>query len=74
MSAIIKKEELPLVIPLFFEETGDAKKKDCQSPSLSSYTLPPPSNYNSSTPIWNLLLLPEPVEDDIISQELVRLF
>ncbi|KAF8545634.1 hypothetical protein OG21DRAFT_1528360, partial [Imleria badia] len=27
-SAIIKKEESPLVVPLLFEETGDAKKKD----------------------------------------------
>ncbi|KAF8547155.1 hypothetical protein OG21DRAFT_1490466 [Imleria badia] len=74
MSAIIKKEESPLVILLLFEETGDAKKEDHQSPSLSSYrtrtpiepphgyTPCPPSIYNPSTPVQDLLLLPEPID------------
>ncbi|KAF8554295.1 hypothetical protein OG21DRAFT_1522521 [Imleria badia] len=74
MSAIIKKEESPLVIPLLFEETGDAKKEDRQSPSLSSYqtrspiepargyTPHAPSYYNPSTPIRSPLLLLEPID------------
>ncbi|KAF8546803.1 hypothetical protein OG21DRAFT_1490801 [Imleria badia] len=74
LSAIIKKEESPLVIPLLFEETGDTKKEDCQSPSLSSYrtrslieptrgyTPHPPSIYNPSTPVRSPSLLPEPID------------
>ncbi|KAF8546624.1 hypothetical protein OG21DRAFT_1491018 [Imleria badia] len=74
VSAIIKKEESPLVVPLLFEETGDAKKEDCQSPSLSSYqtrspiepargyTPRAPSYYNPSTPVRSPSLLPEPID------------
>ena len=74
MSAIIKKEESPLVVPLLFEETGDAKKEDRQSPSLSSYwtrspiepargyTPCPPSIYNPSTPVRSPSPLPEPID------------
>jgi hypothetical protein len=74
VSAIIKKEESPLVVPLLFEETGDAKKEDRQSPSLSSYrtrspiepprgyTPRPPSIYNPSTPVRSPSPLPEPID------------
>ncbi|KAF8546900.1 hypothetical protein OG21DRAFT_1527529 [Imleria badia] len=62
MSAIIKKEESPLVVPLLFEETGDAKKEDQpidweqilviphHSPSARS----PTSNDGSSTVVKSI--------------------
>ncbi|KAF8545926.1 hypothetical protein OG21DRAFT_1528165 [Imleria badia] len=43
VSTIIKKEESPLVVPLLFEETGDAKKEDLSTIPPLQFALPCPS-------------------------------